>query len=83
MAMANGQGRGPPRPKFSHTNLLKSKWDEHFRGVKPMQTPRVAPLHLTRPPPFLLSLLVPFLFFSIIIENNNFILILKIIFEQI
>lgn len=65
MAMANGQGWGPPRPKFSHMNLLKSKWDEHFRGVKPMQTPRVnkAALHLTRPPPFLLSLLVPFLFF--------------------
>ncbi len=23
VAMANGQGRGPPRPKFSQTNLLK------------------------------------------------------------
>lgn len=50
---------GPPRPKFSETNLLKSKWDEHFKGgVKSMQTPCVneAALHLTRPPPFPLSL---------------------------
>ncbi len=37
----HGQGRGPPRPKFSRTNLLKSKRDEHFRGVKRMQTPCV------------------------------------------
>jgi len=49
---------GPRRPKFSQMNLLKSKWDEHFRGVKSMQTPCVneAALHLTRPPPFPLSL---------------------------
>lgn len=33
-AVAMAKVGGPPRPKFSQTNLLKSKWDKHFRGVK-------------------------------------------------